>query len=164
MKLPGNPDACKLRFDGFVGTASCGASGRRHAAKLRGHRRACCILERQLPPLPTPRRRTLPALPAQTAACKSGRAVCRCFKMQIGTLYEQAVGLSPRAARIAAGLLVDDPLLPMALRRALRMALWADDGRPCFAGDGGDEAFEEAAAAARFVAACRDVYRSQPGR
>lgn len=43
--------------------------------------------------------------------------------MQFGSLYDQAVGLSPRAARIAAKLLVQEPAMPAALRRSLTMAL-----------------------------------------
>lgn len=43
------------------------------------------------------------------------------------------------------------------------MALRADDGPGYFAGDGGDAQVKEAAAAASFVAAYRDAYRSQPG-
>lgn len=54
-------------------------------------------------------------------------------------------------------------LLPAALRQALQMALRADDGPGYLAGDGGDAQVKEAAAAASFVAAYRDAYRSQPG-
>ena len=45
--------------------------------------------------------------------------------MQVGFLYEQAVELSPRAARIAATLLVQEPALPAPLRRSLAIALAA---------------------------------------
>lgn len=80
--------------------------------------------------------------------------------MQFSPLYENAVALSPRAARLAATLLVDEPALPAALRRSLVIALSA-----CGGGDAvglsiprepseGD-ADPDADAAWRFVEACR---------
>jgi hypothetical protein len=71
-----------------------------------------------------------------------------------GPLQAQAEALSPRAARIAASLLADEPLLPPDLRAALHTALVAGDadtgGQPTWhRGDPDGEA------ACRFVDACR---------
>lgn len=87
--------------------------------------------------------------------------------MQVGSLYEQAVELSPRAARIAATLLVQEPGLPPTLRRSLSIALDALGGG-ANEGEGGmneeDDARRaasrldrDARAAERFVDACRQV-------
>lgn len=80
--------------------------------------------------------------------------------MRIGQLYEQAVALTPRAARIAAQVLLRDDDVPEDLRRSLCILLSA-----C-AGNSGDLAVvrwapgdRDAAAAQRFVAACRSVNR-----
>jgi hypothetical protein len=87
--------------------------------------------------------------------------------MQVGSLYEQAVELSPRAARIAATLLVQEPGLPAPLRRSLAIALGAlTRGGGDGAGQAHDEGIEpvapsrsdrDARAAQRFVKACREV-------
>jgi hypothetical protein len=83
--------------------------------------------------------------------------------MIIGPLYEQAVQLSPRAARIAALLLVDDEAVPATLRRSLCVAL-SHAGMPegkapvLWAHDDPD-----AVAAQRFVAACLEVAARLPG-
>jgi len=87
--------------------------------------------------------------------------------MQVGFLYEQAVELSPRAARIAATLLVQEPALPAPLRRSLAIALAAlARGGGEGAGRRPDEGIEPVApsrsdrdtrAAQRFVDACREV-------
>ncbi|RCW73973.1 hypothetical protein [Pseudorhodoferax soli] len=71
-----------------------------------------------------------------------------------GPLQVQAEALSPRAARIAASLLADEPLVPTDLRAALHTALVAgdadSDGPPIWhRGDPDGEA------ACRFVDACR---------
>ena len=82
--------------------------------------------------------------------------------MRVGPLYEQAVDLSPRAARIAAALLVKEATLPQPLRRSLAIALSAcgrsaqvADEMPtprqaCY-----DSEDREARAAARFIEACK---------
>ena len=81
--------------------------------------------------------------------------------MRIGPLYEQAVELTPSAARIAALLLVEDEDIPAPLRRSLGIALSSFRGsgeaavQPAL--DGPD-----AAAARRFVQACREVARRLP--
>ena len=83
--------------------------------------------------------------------------------MIIGPLYEQAVQLTPRAARIAALLLVDDETVPADLRRLLCTAL-SHSGVPegkapvLWAHDDPD-----AVAARRFVAACLEVAARLPG-
>ena len=83
--------------------------------------------------------------------------------MIIGPLYEQAVQLTPRAARIAALLLVDDETVPANLRQSLCIAL-SHSGMPegkapaLWAHDDPD-----AVAAQRFVAACVEVARRLPG-
>ncbi|WP_157634402.1 hypothetical protein [Variovorax sp. Root318D1] len=70
--------------------------------------------------------------------------------------------LTPKAARIAALLLVADDGLPVPLRRSLGMALLAS------AGSAGDAAAQwapedpDATAARRFVAACLEVGRRLP--
>jgi len=79
--------------------------------------------------------------------------------MHTGPLHEQAVQLTPEAARIAALLLVDDDNLPPALRRSLCIAL-SDRAAP-----GGDAPAllavgdPDAASAQRFVADCLEVIR-----
>lgn len=78
--------------------------------------------------------------------------------MQVASLYEQAVDLSPRAAKLAAELLVRERMLPQALRGALLVVLSA-----CAEGaDGdlratGDDDARETCAARRFVEACQAV-------
>lgn len=84
--------------------------------------------------------------------------------MRVGPLYEQAVDLSPRAARIAAALLVEEATLPEPLRRSLAIALSA-----CGKGGQGDDEMRavrqaglaredrEVRAAERFVEACKAV-------
>lgn len=88
--------------------------------------------------------------------------ICQTDQMRVGPLYEQAVKLSPRAARIAAALLVRESTLPEPLRRSLTIALHA-----CSEGvDGPSETREaggsedgsqdrEIVAAVGFVEACR---------
>ncbi len=81
--------------------------------------------------------------------------------MRFSHLYDLAVALSPRAARIAAMLLVHENDMPDDLRRSLSIALaasakgnaatelkWTPDNDP------------DAAAAARFVAACTAANRA----
>jgi hypothetical protein len=92
--------------------------------------------------------------------------------MRIGPLYEHAVDLSPRAARIAAALLVNEATLPEPLRRSLAIALSAcgksaqgadDMSTARLAGLDGDD--REARAAARFVEACRaSCARGRPSK
>ncbi|MGK6306020.1 hypothetical protein [Variovorax sp. DT-64] len=82
--------------------------------------------------------------------------------MIIGPLHEQAVQLTPRAARIAALLLVDDETVPPTLRRSLCIALshcgMPEDTAPVlWAHDDPD-----AVAAQRFVAACVEVAARLP--
>ena len=74
--------------------------------------------------------------------------------MRIGPLYEQAVELTPRAARIAALLLVEDEDIPATLRRSLGIALSSSRGA---AGELPAPAGPAAAPAQRFVQACREV-------
>ncbi|MDQ0570574.1 hypothetical protein QFZ42_002408 [Variovorax paradoxus] len=82
--------------------------------------------------------------------------------MHIGPLYEQAVELTPRAARIAALLLVGDENIPAILRRSLGIALSAS-GRPENDSPAPRRPDDpDSAAAQRFVAACRDVARHLP--
>ena len=57
--------------------------------------------------------------------------------MRVGALYEQAVDLSPRAARIAAALLGHESTLPEPLRRSLFITLSA-----CAKGRAGDMVHE----------------------
>jgi hypothetical protein len=82
--------------------------------------------------------------------------------MRVGPLYEQAVALSPRAARMAARLLVMETTLPEPLRRSLVIALGACAGCADEADDEldtresvGRRVDREARAAARFVEACK---------
>ena len=82
--------------------------------------------------------------------------------MHTGPLYEQAVQLTPKAARIAALLLVADDAIPAPLRRSLGIALSASAGA---ASDGSapwtpDD--PDATAARRFVAACLEAARRRP--
>jgi hypothetical protein len=83
--------------------------------------------------------------------------------MHTGPLYELAVELSPKAARIAALLLVADDAIPAPLRRSLGIALSASGGAAC---DGSvpwaPEEDPDATAARRFVAACLDAARRLP--
>ena len=78
--------------------------------------------------------------------------------MHIGPLYEQAVELTPNAARIAALLLVADDTIPEPLRRSLGIALSA-------AGEAGKAPGRwkpddpDTAAARAFVEACVEVAR-----
>lgn len=58
-------------------------------------------------------------------AALDGHPGCSIQEMQIGTLYEHALDLSPRAARIAVGMLALEPDFPEPLRRSLRIALSA---------------------------------------
>jgi hypothetical protein len=82
--------------------------------------------------------------------------------MHMGPLYEQAVELTPKAARIAALLLVADDAIPAPLRLSLGVALSGS------AGSGGDLPAHwtpedpDATAARRFVAACLEVARRLP--
>jgi hypothetical protein len=84
--------------------------------------------------------------------------------MRIGPLYEQAVDLSPRAARMAAALLVKEANLPEPLRRSLTMALrggeapsnGVDDTR-LLSEDAIGCSDAERRAATRFVEACKAV-------
>jgi len=76
--------------------------------------------------------------------------------MQFGPLYERAVDLSPRAARIAAILLVHEPDVPEALRRSLSMALAGDDETQDRAPDYRPDDRDSRAAMA-FVQACLAV-------
>ena len=80
--------------------------------------------------------------------------------MHIGPLYEQALKLTPKAARIAALLLVGDESIPPSLRHSLSIALSA-----CAAHDGEPPAHDdpEAVSARRFVAACQEVSRGMSG-
>ena len=82
--------------------------------------------------------------------------------MQVGPLYEQAVALTPRAARMAARLLVNETTLPEPLRRSLAIALGACGGcadeaaEKLDTGEGvGRHEDREARATARFVEACK---------
>jgi hypothetical protein len=78
--------------------------------------------------------------------------------MRIGPLYEQAVDLSPRAARIAAALLVHESKLPEQLRRSLAIALSAcGESEEDMLQESEDSEDSEVQAAARFVEACRAV-------
>ena len=77
--------------------------------------------------------------------------------MHIGYLYDQAVALTPKAARVAAAMLANDEHTPADLRRSLCIALSA-----CGKSERGAPALwtlkpAEAAAVQRFVAACREV-------
>ncbi|MBB1600803.1 hypothetical protein A9977_12220 [Variovorax sp. UMC13] len=103
-----------------------------------------------------------PKRPRAAGVERVGYVRCRLKRMRIGPLYEQAVDLSPRAARIAAALLVKEATLPEPLRRSLAIALSACGGSAQGADDmpmarqaglGGED--REARAAARFVEACR---------
>jgi hypothetical protein len=83
--------------------------------------------------------------------------------MHIGPLYEQAMQLTPEAARIAALLLVGDDNMPPALRRSLCIALSA-----CTASEGNAPALlaagdPDAVSAQRFVADCLAVARGIAG-
>jgi hypothetical protein len=82
--------------------------------------------------------------------------------MIIGPLHEQAVQLTPRAARIAALLLVDNENVPATLRRSLCFALsrsgLAEGKAPALWAH--DET--DAVAAQRFVAACLEVVERLP--
>lgn len=85
------------------------------------------------------------------------------WPMHIGPLYEQAMQLTPEAARIAALLLVGDDNMPPALRRSLCIALSA-----CTAPEGDAPALlaagdPDAASARRFVADCLAVARRIAG-
>jgi len=81
--------------------------------------------------------------------------------MHIGPLYEQAVELTPNAARIAALLLVADDTIPEPLRRSLGIALSAAGE----AGEAGEAPGRwkpddpDTAAARAFVEACVEVAR-----
>ena len=82
--------------------------------------------------------------------------------MHMGPLHQQAVELTPKAARIAALLLVDDDGIPAPLRLSLGIALAAsadpEDDSPAQ----WSLADPDAAAARRFVAACLEVARRLP--
>jgi len=84
--------------------------------------------------------------------------------MHIGPLYEQAVGLTPKAARIAALLLVGDADLPPPLRRSLGIALAASASTAEDAATHWPSDDPDADAARRFVAACLEVARRPPGK
>jgi hypothetical protein len=81
--------------------------------------------------------------------------------MRFGPLYEQAVDLTPRAATIAATLLVREVTLPEPLRRALAITLSAcgkcahghDNGSATSPGTEGRDC--EVRTAMRFVEACK---------
>jgi hypothetical protein len=80
----------------------------------------------------------------------------------MGPLHQQAAELTPKAARIAALLLVDDDGIPAPLRLSLGIALSAfadpeDDSPAQWSLEDAD-----AAAARRFVAACLKVARRLP--
>lgn len=75
--------------------------------------------------------------------------------MKMGSLYEQAVALSPKAARIAAFLLIDEPQVPEPLRRSLGVALSSCDADATVTVRWTDED-PDAQAARRFVEACRE--------
>jgi hypothetical protein len=80
--------------------------------------------------------------------------------MQLGSLYDQTLELSPRAARIAAVLLMHDPAIPASLRRSLSMILASGEER-------GERMVHwtpvdrDAKAAMRFVQACQEVCFSE---
>jgi hypothetical protein len=80
--------------------------------------------------------------------------------MQVDSLYEMAVDLNPRAARIAAEFLAGDPALPDHVRAALRMALLRAATDEDVEGQG-FSAGRDAQAAAVFVSACRKVYAGE---
>jgi hypothetical protein len=82
--------------------------------------------------------------------------------MTLRTLYEQAVQLTPRAARIAALLLVDNEHLPAPLRRSLCRALAAPAAPEDEVPESWTHEGVDAAAAQRFVAACVEVARRLP--
>jgi hypothetical protein len=93
-----------------------------------------------------------------------GHAICQRKGTRVGPLYEQAVDLSPRAARIAAAMLVKESTLPQPLRRSLCVALHAcGEGIDGVDGKRGVDDAEpgcndpEFRAAVRFVEACRIV-------
>ena len=79
--------------------------------------------------------------------------------MHIGPLYEQAVELTPKAARLAAMLLVADDEIPVPLRQSLGMALAASGAAPHEAPGPWTPDDPDAAAARAFVAACVEVAR-----
>ena len=91
-----------------------------------------------------------------------GHAVCRSTGMHIGPLYEQAVELTPKAARIAALLLVADDAIPASLRRSLGIALSASAGAACDGSAPWTPEDPDARAARRFVAACLEAARRLP--
>ena len=91
----------------------------------------------------------------------SGRADCHLCSVKVGYLYEQAVGLSARAARIAATLLAQEPLLPPQLRRALSVALLGA-GEERIARLPGRRDEPDTVAATAFVEACRKVASQMP--
>jgi hypothetical protein len=83
--------------------------------------------------------------------------------MQLGSLYDQALELSPRAARIAAVLLMQDRVIPASLRRSLNMILVSgeEQGERMVPWTPVDR---EAKAAVRFVQACQEVCLSEFAR
>ena len=82
--------------------------------------------------------------------------------MHIGPLHEQAVELTPKAARIAALLLAADEAIPAPLRRALGVALSGADGLVGDLPAHWTPEDPDATAARRFVAACLEVARRLP--
>ena len=76
------------------------------------------------------------------------------LNMYIGPLHAQAESLTAGAARIAAALLAEEPLLPIDLRSALRTALLASDQHHGFASVPSRHG-SDVQAARRFVEACK---------
>jgi hypothetical protein len=84
--------------------------------------------------------------------------------MHVGNLYAQAVDLSPRAARIAASMLVKEATFPEVLRKSLTMALDScsqgsrklNDAPDAYTRALADDT-RDVRAAKKFVAACMAV-------
>ena len=75
--------------------------------------------------------------------------------MNVGTLYEMAVGLSTGAAQLAATALTQEAGLPLELRRALSIALLANHWNKGARSADRREQMSDVEAAQAFVQACR---------